>query len=266
MSFLTNVRRKCPSFLFRCLAFIAVMSLVAQLRSNIPLSLPGVQPGAQDTSKPENLNVAQRCAALLLALKGITVLHAVTQPLTSGLAALTGAVGASTTAPLNNALPGIQVKYICTDAREGGAETIALQYNVVYAAKPGAQGSHPLCADARKALRVPAAPCGVANHPNQITTDPSQRYPEDALVKAHCLTSLATIQNIVADLAMLVVMELMETTYSCAEITNTATEKESLKHGLTVHYTCKPGGPTPHQGCEAARKALGVTGTCGSHA
>jgi len=173
-----------------------------------------------------------------------------------------GLIG-GTTATLNSVLPGLGISYLCREATGGAPEHIGLQMNVAYRAKPGAQGSHPLCADARKALGVHAAPCGVANHPGQITADPAERYPEDALVKADVIAHLKTIQLMVAVPLATTIFSPLETTYTCTEITDTAAEKESLKLGLTVTYDAKPGAGVQHIMCDQARKALGVTGKCG---
>lgn len=218
------------------------------------------QPGEIDTSKPENPAVALECNTLLTSLNAVcTAAAALQSPL--------GLIGGKQP-HLNMVLPGLGINYTCQEATGGLPESIRLQMNVAYRAKPGAHGSHQMCADARKALGVPPAPCSVANNPEHITTEPAERYPEDSLVKASALAHLTAAQAMVTatfsgNSGMRGVFPTMDTTYTCTEITDTAAEKESLKLGLTVLYTAKPGAGVQHIMCEKARTALGTTGKCG---
>jgi hypothetical protein len=216
------------------------------------------QPGEIDTTKPENTVVALQCTTLLTTLQTVC---AAAGALTAPLGVLVGK-----TPTINTVLPGLGVNYLCQEAAGGLPESIRLQMNVAYRAKPGASGSHPLCSEARTVLGVTAGPCSVANNPGQITTDPTQKYPEDSLVKAQCLADLAAAKAMILatlSTSMRGAIPTLDTTYSCTEITDPATEKESLKMGLTVVYTAKPGAGVQHIMCDKARAALGVTGKCG---
>jgi len=227
-------------------------------RANTNVPSLGREPGEIDTSKPENPVVAAECSALLTSLHAIC---AAAGALQSPLSLLGGK-----DPNLNMVMPGLGINYICQEATGGLPESIKLQMNAAYRAKPGAKGSHPMCADARKALGVPPAPCSVVNNPGQITTDPAERYPEDALTKANTLAHLTAAQAMIAatfSQSMRGVFPTLDTTYTCSEITDTAAEKENLKMGLTVVYTAKPGAGIQHIMCDKARAALGVTGKCG---